>query len=134
MGITFELLLCNSSKLSHLLHMYFNVRTCGNGQSWTLLSCLNFETGWWIAELLGERKRRQWGGQAKGLSELCFLKKNHEALQMRSQELLRLVVNAEYCLRSRLGSLFVEGNNYTVAKVFTCQVFACLICTVFFHC
>lgn len=66
-------------------------------------------------------------GQTKGLSEPSFLKKSHEAFQMRSQGVLRWAVDAECCLRSHLTSLFVEGNNYTVVKVFTCEVFACLV-------
>lgn len=61
---------------------------------------------------------RQEGGQTKGLLEPSFLKKNHEAFQIGSQGVLRWAVNAEHCLRSHLTSLLVEGNNYTVVKVF----------------
>lgn len=65
-------------------------------------------------------KGRQQGGQTKGLLELSFLEKSHEAFQIRSQGVLRWAMNAEHCLRSHLTGLFVEGNNYTVVKVFSC--------------
>lgn len=88
-----------------------------------------------LEELSGALQRREDNGLGRrALLEFCFLKKNHEVFQMRSQELLRSSGNAECCLGSHSGNLFVEENNYGVAKVCTCQVLACFICTVFFHC
>lgn len=62
----------------------------------------------------------------KGLPGLYFRKRNHQAFQVRSQKLLRSAMDAECCLGNCLGSIFVEGHKYIVAKVFSWQVFACL--------
>lgn len=92
---------------------------CGYGQSWT--STVLLQLGVKVSDGLRScsGKGRQWDGQTEGLLEPCFLKKSHEAFQ-RSQGVLRWAVSAEHGLRSHLTSLFVEGNNYTVVKVFTC--------------